>query len=145
MTEEIEDKKFLEFVVKSIVDHPSDVKIERTVDEMGVLLSLHVHPDDMGQVIGRSGATARAIRTLIRIIGLKSHSRVNLKIEEPEGGRSRPASHDASHSEETRKTVEKKEEEKEEAPKEEKEEEKEEEIEEVEEKKEDKDLGDLDL
>jgi len=148
MTEEIEDKKFLEFVVKSIVDHPSDVKIERTVDEMGVLLSLHVHPDDMGQVIGRSGATARAIRTLIRIIGLKSHSRVNLKIEEPEGGRSRPASHDASRSEvTTRGSEEKKEvkEEEKEAPKEEEEEKKEEEIEETEEKKEDKDLGDLDL
>ncbi len=134
MAEEIEDKKFLEFVVKSIVDHPSDVKIERTVDEMGVLLSLHVHPDDMGQVIGRSGATARAIRTLIRIIGLKSHSRVNLKIEEPEGGRSRPVSHDAPRREE------KKEEEKKEEKddKEEKEEEKKEE-------KDDKDLGDLDL
>jgi len=140
MAEEIEDKKFLEFVVKSIVDHPSDVKIERTVDEMGVLLSLHVHPDDMGQVIGRSGATARAIRTLIRIIGLKSHSRVNLKIEEPEGGRSRPASHDAPRGEETKVSEAKKEEveEKTEEPVEEK-------TEEPVEEKEDKDLGDLDL
>lgn len=147
MAEEIEDKKFLEFVVKSIVDHPSDVKIERTVDEMGVLLSLRVHSDDMGQVIGRSGATARAIRTLIRIIGLKSHSRVNLKIEEPEGGRSRPASHDAPRGEETRRREEKKEEieEKKEEKEEKKEEEEKEEKEEKKEKKEDKDLGDLDL
>jgi hypothetical protein len=62
------------------------------VDEMGVLLSLRVNPDDMGQIVGRQGSTARAIRTLVRIIGLKNHARVNLKIEEPEGGRSpRPA------------------------------------------------------
>lgn len=77
----------LEYVVKSLVDHPDDVKVERRVDEMGVLLSLKVHPEDMGQLIGREGSTARAIRTLVRISGLKNHARVNLKIEEPEGGR----------------------------------------------------------
>jgi predicted RNA-binding protein YlqC (UPF0109 family) len=82
------DKEFLEFVVKSLVDHPGDVKIDRKVDEMGVLLSLKVNPEDMGQIIGRSGSTARAIRTLVRIVGLKNQARVNLKIEEPEGGRS---------------------------------------------------------
>lgn len=81
------DKDFLEFVVKTLVDHPDDVKVDRQVDEMGVLLSLKVHPEDMGQIIGRSGSTARAIRSLVRIIGLKNHARVNLKIEEPEGGR----------------------------------------------------------
>jgi hypothetical protein len=54
---------------------------------MGVLLSLKVNPEDMGQIIGRSGSTARAIRSLVRIVGLKNHARVNLKIEEPEGGR----------------------------------------------------------
>jgi len=81
------DKEFLEFVVKALVDHPNDVKIDRKVDEMGVLLSLKVNPEDMGQIIGRSGSTARAIRTLVRIVGLKNQARVNLKIEEPEGGR----------------------------------------------------------
>ena len=81
------DKDFLEFVVKTLVDHPDDVKVDRQVDEMGVLLSLKVNPEDMGQIIGRSGSTARAIRSLVRIIGLKNHARVNLKIEEPEGGR----------------------------------------------------------
>jgi uncharacterized protein len=86
MAEE-QDEKFLDFLVKSIVDHPDDVKISRKVDEMGVLLSLKVHPEDMGQVIGRSGATARAIRALLRIVGLKSRARVSLEIEEPEGGR----------------------------------------------------------
>lgn len=80
------DQEFLEFVVKCLCDHPEDIKIERKVDEMGVLLSLKVHPEDMGQIIGRQGATVRAIRTLVRIIGLKNHARVNLKIEEPEGG-----------------------------------------------------------
>jgi len=81
------DKEFLEFLVKSLVDHPDDVKIDRKVDEMGVLLSLRVNPEDMGQIIGKAGSTARAIRSLVRIVGLKNHARVNLKIEEPEGGR----------------------------------------------------------
>jgi predicted RNA-binding protein YlqC (UPF0109 family) len=80
------DQEFLEYVVKALVDHPDEVKIERRVDEMGVLLSLKVHPDDMGQIIGKGGATARAIRSLVKIVGLKNHARVNLKIEEPEGG-----------------------------------------------------------
>ncbi len=84
MTNETADKEFLEYVVKQLVDHPEDVKVDRKVDEMGVLLSLKVNPEDMGQVIGRSGSTARAIRSLVRIIGLKNHARVNLKIEEPE-------------------------------------------------------------
>jgi len=81
------DKEFLEFLIKALVDHPEDVKIDRRVDEMGVLLSLHVHSEDMGQIIGKAGSTARAIRNLVRIVGLKNHARVNLKIEEPEGGR----------------------------------------------------------
>ncbi|PIV14079.1 RNA-binding protein [bacterium (Candidatus Gribaldobacteria) CG_4_9_14_3_um_filter_36_15] len=79
------DKEFLEYIIKGLVDHPEDVKVERKVDEMGVLLSLKVHPEDMGQIIGKEGSTARAIRNLIRIVGLKNHARVNLKIEEPEG------------------------------------------------------------
>ncbi|HOK35375.1 MAG TPA: KH domain-containing protein [Candidatus Pacearchaeota archaeon] len=86
MAEE-KDKEFLENLVKALVDHPEDVKVERKVDEMGVLLSLKVNPEDMGQIIGRQGSTARAIRNLVRIVGLKNHARVNLKIEEPEGGR----------------------------------------------------------
>jgi predicted RNA-binding protein YlqC (UPF0109 family) len=81
------DKEFLEHIIKSLVDHPSDVKIDRKVDEMGVLLTLKVNPEDMGQVIGKAGSTARAIRNLVRIVGLKNHARVNLKIEEPAGGR----------------------------------------------------------
>lgn len=83
------DQEFLEYVVNALVDHKEDVKIERKVDEMGVLLSLKVHPEDMGQIIGKAGTTARAIRSLVRIIGLKNHARVNLKIEEPEGGSTR--------------------------------------------------------
>ena len=79
------DQEFLEYLVKSIVDHPEDVKVDRKVDEMGVLLSLRVHPQDMGQVVGRQGATAKAIRGLLRIVGIKNNARVNLKIEEPEG------------------------------------------------------------
>lgn len=77
----------LETVVKALVDNPDEVQVERKVDEMGVLLSLKVHKDDMGAVVGRQGATARAIRTLVRIIGMKNNARVNLKIEEPEGGK----------------------------------------------------------
>lgn len=81
------DHEFLEYLVKELVDNPNDVKVERKVDEMGVLLSLTVNPQDMGQIIGREGSTAKAIRNLVRIVGLKNHARVNLKIEEPEGGR----------------------------------------------------------
>lgn len=79
------DQEFLEYLVKSIVNHPDDVKIDRKVDEMGVLLSLKVNPQDVGQIIGRQGSTAKAIRTLVRIVGLKNNARVNLKIEEPSG------------------------------------------------------------
>ncbi|MBU0476595.1 KH domain-containing protein [Patescibacteria group bacterium] len=81
------DKEFLEYLIKALVDNPGDVKVDRRVDEMGVLLSLKVNPEDMGQIIGKAGSTARAIRSLVRIVGLKNHARVNLKIEEPEGGR----------------------------------------------------------
>lgn len=80
------DKVFLEYVVKALVDNPNDVKIDRTVDEMGVLITLTVNPADMGKIIGRMGNTAKAIRTLLRIIGMKNNARVNLKINEPEGG-----------------------------------------------------------
>ena len=79
------DQEFVEFVVKALVDHPEDVKTERVVDEMGVLITLHLNPEDMGQVIGRMGQTAKAIRTLLRVVGAKHKARVNLKIYEPEG------------------------------------------------------------
>ncbi|HEY4480204.1 MAG TPA: KH domain-containing protein [Candidatus Paceibacterota bacterium] len=82
-----QDAQFLDYVVKGLVDHPESVKITRTVDEMGVLLGLDVHPDDMGKIIGRSGNTAKAIRILLRVVGMKNNARVNLKINEPEGGR----------------------------------------------------------
>jgi len=90
MTKEASDSEFLEFIVKNLVDHPDDVEVERKVDEMGVLLALKVHPDDMGQIIGKEGSTARAIRNLVRIIGLKNKARVNLKIVEPGGGTYQP-------------------------------------------------------
>jgi len=81
------DQAFLEYVVKGLVDNPDSVVINRTVDEMGVLLLLTVHPDDMGKIIGKAGNTAKSIRTLLRVVGMKTDARVNLKIEEPEGGR----------------------------------------------------------
>jgi uncharacterized protein len=82
------DQKFLEYVVKELVDNPKDVKTKREVDQMGVLLTLDVNAQDMGKIIGRSGNTAKAIRTLLRVVGMKNNARVNLKINEPEGGKS---------------------------------------------------------
>ena len=79
------DKEFVEYVVKALVNHPDDVKVVRSVDDMGVLLELSVNPDDMGKVIGKAGATAKSIRTLLRVIGSRADERVNLKIVEPEG------------------------------------------------------------
>ena len=94
-----QDQEFLEFVVKALVDNPGDVKVVRTVDEMGVLLTLDVHAEDMGKIIGRSGNTAKAIRTLLRVVGMKNNSRVNLKINEPEGStRHAPEAADAQAS-----------------------------------------------
>jgi uncharacterized protein len=99
MAEAAKDRDFLEYIVKTLVDHPDEVKVDRQVDEMGVLLTVKVNPEDMGQLIGRQGSTARAIRNLVRIIGLKNHARVNLKIEEPEGGR-KPRPEEAAPKEE---------------------------------------------
>ena len=81
------DVEFLEFVVKSLVDNPADVKVNRTVDEMGVLLTLDVNSADMGKIIGRDGNIAKALRTLLRVVGMKHNARVNLKIHEPVGGK----------------------------------------------------------
>jgi uncharacterized protein len=86
MTQE-PDVVFLEYVVKALVDNPSDVRVDRIVDEMGVLITLEVNPSDMGKIIGRDGNTAKAIRTLLRTVGMKNNARVNLKINEPEGGK----------------------------------------------------------
>ena len=98
------DQEFLESVIKAIVDNPSDVKVTRTIDEMGVLLNLKVNPEDMGKIIGRQGSTAKAIRTILRVIGTKHNARINLKIEEPEGGRV-PSREGAAASEEPKKGV----------------------------------------
>lgn len=90
------DQQFLEQLVKALVDHPDSVHINRTVDEMGVLLTLDVHAEDMGKIIGRSGNTAKAIRTLLRVVGMKNDARVNLKINEPAGGTRSSAAADAN-------------------------------------------------
>jgi predicted RNA-binding protein YlqC (UPF0109 family) len=79
------DKAFLEYVVKAIVDHPDEVVVERKVDERGVLLTLKVNARDMGQIVGRDGTTAKSIRSLLRIVGIRNNARINLKIDEPEG------------------------------------------------------------
>ncbi len=85
MTNNTNDQAFLEYLVKSIVENPDKVEINRKVDEMGVLLTLKVAPQDMGLIVGRQGSTAKAIRSLLRIVGMRNNARVNLKIEEPEG------------------------------------------------------------
>ena len=96
-----QDKAFLETIVKTIVGKPEAVSVERTVDEMGVLLTLKIDQEDMGYVIGRRGQTAQAIRTLLKIVGAKNNARVNLKIYDPEGaqkpaGGRRPAATDSA-------------------------------------------------
>ncbi len=100
MADQHSDQEFVEYVVRAIVNHPEDVSSDRTVDEMGVLISLHLAPEDMGQVIGRHGETAnKAIRPLLKIVGIKNNARVNLRIEEPEGGMRSPRPHDESSDE----------------------------------------------
>lgn len=90
MAENTKDRDFVEYVVKQLVDNPDDVKVERKIDEMGVLITLDVNQNDMGMVIGREGMTAKALRTLLRVIGARNNARVNLKINEPEGSERRP-------------------------------------------------------
>lgn len=82
-----QDHAFLDYTVKALVDNPDAVVITRGVDEMGVLLTLTVAPDDMGKIIGRDGNIAKALRTLLRVVGMKHNARVNLKINEPVGGK----------------------------------------------------------
>lgn len=99
------DAQFLDYVVKALVEKPEGVKITRSVDEMGVLLTLIVDPLDMGKIIGRAGNTAKAIRTLLRVVGMKNNARVNLKINEPEGGMGMGTGEDAPKRESSMKTV----------------------------------------
>jgi len=81
------DQQFIEFVVKSLVGKPDAVQIKRTIDEKGVLLELTVDPEDLGRVIGKRGATAQSLRTLLRALGTKNDARYNLKIvDNGEGG-----------------------------------------------------------
>ncbi len=88
MTEETrEDQQFIEYVVRAIVDNPDGVRTERIIDERGVLITLFVDPSDMGKVIGKEGRTAKAIRSLLKVLGAKNQARVTMKIVEPEGGR----------------------------------------------------------
>jgi predicted RNA-binding protein YlqC (UPF0109 family) len=89
------DKEFVEYVVKALVNHPDDVTVRRSVDDMGVLLELSVNPEDMGKVIGKAGATAKSIRTLLRVLGSRNDARVNLKIVEPEGAEAKAAAADS--------------------------------------------------
>ena len=74
------DQQFVEYIVKSLVEHPDDVIVDRIVDEKGVLLTLTVNPEDLGRVIGRRGVTAQSLRTLLRALGTKNSARYNLKI-----------------------------------------------------------------
>ena len=103
------DQQFIEYVVKSLVGNPDAVQVDRSVDEKGVLLELTVDPEDLGRVIGKRGATAQSLRTLLRALGTKNEARYNLKIVDngegaPERAEARAArperKNDDTHSEE---------------------------------------------
>ena len=85
MSEVEKDQVFVEYVVKALVEKPEKVVIKRSIDDRGVLLELTVDPEDMGKIIGKAGATAKSIRTLLRVLGARDELRYNLKISEPEG------------------------------------------------------------
>lgn len=90
------DQSFIEYIVKSLVGNPDAVKIERRIDEKGVLLELTVDPEDLGRVIGKRGATAQSLRTLLRALGTKNDARYNLKIvDNGEGPTARPEKTDS--------------------------------------------------
>ena len=78
------DQQFVEYIVKNLVENPEAVKVERTIDERGVLLILTVDEDDLGRIIGRRGATAQSLRALLRALGSKNDARYNLKITNSE-------------------------------------------------------------
>src|SRR3990172_2634123 len=90
------DQQFVDYVIKSIVSKPDKVEIKRTVDERGVLLELSVDPEDLGRVIGKRGATAQSLRTLLRALGTKNDARYNLKIIDNGAPRPAPAASDDS-------------------------------------------------
>jgi len=79
------DRDFLESAVRAIVSNPDDVKVERRVDDLGVLITLQVGQNDMKSIIGKAGRTAKALRTLLRVVGSRHDERVNLKILEADG------------------------------------------------------------
>src|SRR6478752_3236456 len=79
------DQQFVEYIVKSLVGNPDAVVVDRLIDEKGVLLTLTVHPDDLGRVIGKRGVTAQSLRTLLRALGTKNDARYNLKIVNTDG------------------------------------------------------------
>lgn len=93
------DQQFVEYVVKSLVNNPDDVVIERTIDEKGVLLKLTVNPEDLGRVIGKRGVTAQSIRTLLRALGTKNDARYNFKIMDD--GEDKPPRREDSKKEES--------------------------------------------
>ena len=98
------DQQFIEYIVKSLVGNPDAVKVERTIDEKGVLLELTVDPEDLGRVIGKRGSTAQSLRSLLRALGTKNDARYNLKIvdvDRPEGERGTGRTTDTSSSDET--------------------------------------------
>ena len=82
MAEE-KDQEFVEYLVRALVDHPEDVKTERTVDEMGVLITLYLHPEDMGQVIGKGGRVANAMRVLLRVVSAREGKQIELEVVDP--------------------------------------------------------------
>jgi len=90
MREKMDDIKLLQTIIEAIVSKPEAVKVERKVDEMGVLLELSIDPADMGTIIGKEGKTAKALRTILRAFGAKNQARLNLKIIEPEGSMRKP-------------------------------------------------------
>ena len=78
------DQQFVEYIVKNLVENPEDIKVERTIDEKGVLLTLSVNKEDLGRIIGRRGATAQSLRALLRALALKNNAHYNLKISDSE-------------------------------------------------------------
>ncbi len=86
------DQEFVEYIVKSLVEHPEDVSVDRIIDEKGVLLTLTVNPEDLGRVIGRRGSTAQSLRTLLRALGTKNSARYNLKVANNDEPRATAAS-----------------------------------------------------
>src|SRR6476661_4072661 len=88
------DQQFIEYIVKSLIGNPDAVRVDRTIDEKGVLLELTVDPEDLGRVIGKRGSTAQSLRSLLRALGTKNDARYNLKIvdvDRPESERGSPA------------------------------------------------------